>query len=133
MRLRTLCFLSVAVVLVGEAVPAQAQLRKREMAREDGPFVCSNPSARAALLASSPFSRSAIAFMSPVRFTDVAGKHGFHVHQYGDLSDTAKGESVGGTGILNGGPTELRTPGNATWATWATSMPTRKRWPALIL
>jgi Cu-Zn family superoxide dismutase len=25
-----------------------------------------------------------------------AGKHGFHVHQFGDLSDTSKGESAGG-------------------------------------
>ncbi len=40
MRLRTLCFLSVAVVLVGQAVPAQAQIRKREMAQEGERAVC---------------------------------------------------------------------------------------------
>ncbi|HEX4071715.1 MAG TPA: hypothetical protein VHX68_11105, partial [Planctomycetaceae bacterium] len=40
MRLRTLCFLSVAAVLGSQAVPAQAQIRKREMAQEGERAVC---------------------------------------------------------------------------------------------
>ena len=47
------------------------------------------------------------------------GKHGFHVHQYGDLSDTAKGESAGGHWNPERCPTALRTLKNGTWATWA--------------
>jgi superoxide dismutase, Cu-Zn family len=98
MRLRTLCFLSVAAVLVGEAVPAQAQIRKREAAQEGERAVCVLHSiGKSAITGFISFQQVGNRIHVTGKIHGLApGKHGFHVHQYGDLSDTAKGESAGG-------------------------------------
>jgi superoxide dismutase, Cu-Zn family len=98
MRLRTLCFLSVAVVLVGEAVPAQAQIRKRETAQEGERAVCVLHSiGKSGVTGFISFQQVGNRIHVTGKIHGLApGKHGFHVHQYGDLSDTAKGESAGG-------------------------------------
>lgn len=53
------------------------------------------------------------------------GKHGFHVHRYGDLSDREKGLSAGGH-FPRTASTALRTKRSGTSEIWETSRPTRK-------
>jgi superoxide dismutase, Cu-Zn family len=98
MRLRTLCFLSVAVVLLGEAIPAHAQVGRREAAQEGERAVCVLHSiAKSGVTGVISFQQVGNRIHVTGRIHGLApGKHGFHVHQYGDLSDTSKGESAGG-------------------------------------
>jgi Cu-Zn family superoxide dismutase len=97
MRLRRLCFLSVAVVLVSQVVPAQAQLRKRETAQEGERAVCVLHSiGKSEVTGVISFQQVGNRIHVTGKIHHLApGKHGFHVHQYGDLSDTAKGTSAG--------------------------------------
>jgi superoxide dismutase, Cu-Zn family len=97
MRLRTLCFLSVGVVLIGQVVPAQAQLRKREAALEGERAVCVLHSVgKSGVSGIISFQQVGNRIHVTGKILGLApGKHGFHVHQYGDLSDTAKGTSAG--------------------------------------
>jgi superoxide dismutase, Cu-Zn family len=98
MRLRTLCFLSVAVVLIGEAVPAHAQVRRREMVQEGERAVCVlRPIGKSGVTGVIFFQQDGSRIHVTGKIHGLApGKHGFHVHQFGDLTDTAKGESAGG-------------------------------------
>jgi superoxide dismutase, Cu-Zn family len=99
MKLHTLCLLSAAVVFIGQALPAQAQVRRmREAAQEGERAVCVlHPIGKNDVTGVIYFEQMG----SRIRITGkihglTPGKHGFHVHQYGDLSDHAKGESAGG-------------------------------------
>jgi Cu-Zn family superoxide dismutase len=99
MRFRTFCLLSVAVVIVGQAVPAQAQGRPtRETSTEGERAVCIlQPIGKSGVSGTIMFEQIGKRIRVTGKITNLApGKHGFHVHQYGDLTDRAKGESVGG-------------------------------------
>jgi Cu-Zn family superoxide dismutase len=98
MRLRTLCMLSVAVVLVAQSVLAQAPRRGRALPEEGE---------RAIAVLRSVGKNDVTGYVifqqvgNRIRVTGkikglAPGKHGFHIHQFGDLTDVAKGESAGG-------------------------------------
>jgi superoxide dismutase, Cu-Zn family len=101
MKLRNTLLLSAAVVFVGQVLPAQAQGRVRD---ERGRFV----SEERAVCTLIPVGRSGVSgiifFSQRGDRVHIAGKirgltpgkHGFHVHEFGDISDEAKGESAGG-------------------------------------
>jgi superoxide dismutase, Cu-Zn family len=98
MRLRTLCMLSVAVVLVGQAVPAQAQRRGREVAEEgERAIAVLHSVGKSGVSGYVVFQQVGNRIRVTGKIKELApGKHGFHVHQYGDLTDVVKGESAGG-------------------------------------
>jgi superoxide dismutase, Cu-Zn family len=99
MRFRTFCLLSVAVVIVGQAVPAQAQVRRmRETSTEGERAICIlHPVGKSGVAGTIMFEQIGARIRVTGKITGLApGKHGFHVHQYGDLTDRAKGESAGG-------------------------------------
>jgi superoxide dismutase, Cu-Zn family len=91
--------LSVAVVFVGQAIPAQAQLRRgREMAEEGERAVAVLHSVgKSGVTGYVVFQQVGNRIRVTGKVKGLApGKHGFHIHQYGDLTDVAKGESAGG-------------------------------------
>jgi Cu-Zn family superoxide dismutase len=110
MRLRTLCLLSVAVVVVGQAVSAQAPVRKRELAMEGERAACVlQPVGKSGVTGVVYFQQVGNRIRVTGKIHGLApGKHGFHVHQFGDLSDVVKGESAGGhwnpEGMPHGAP-----------------------------
>jgi Cu-Zn family superoxide dismutase len=97
MRLRTLWLLSAAIVFVGQAVPAHAQGR-RERTQEGEQAICVLQSVgKSGVSGVIHFEQTGSRIHVTGKITGlVPGKHGFHVHQFGDLSDLAKGESAGG-------------------------------------
>lgn len=99
MRLRTLCFLSMAVVLLGQAAPASAQVRRlRETSLEGERAICVlHEVGKSGVSGTIYFDQVGNRIHVTGKIRGLApGKHGFHVHQYGDLSDRSKGESAGG-------------------------------------
>jgi Cu-Zn family superoxide dismutase len=110
MRLRTLCLLSVAVVLVGQAIPAHAQRRGREAAEEGERAVAVLHSVgKSGVSGHVVFQQVGNRIRVTAKIRGLSpGKHGFHIHQFGDLSDVAKGESAGGhwnpEGMPHGAP-----------------------------
>jgi superoxide dismutase, Cu-Zn family len=98
MRLRTLCLLSVAVVFVGQSVFAQVPRRGREMAEEGERAVAVlRPVGKGEVHGHVVFQQVGNRIRITGKIFKLApGKHGFHIHQFGDLSDAAKGESAGG-------------------------------------
>jgi len=99
MQLRTLCLLSAAVVIVGQSVPAHAQVRgMREMTQEGERAICVLQSVgKSGVAGTIYFEQSGNRIHVSGKITGLApGKHGFHVHEFGDLTDVAKGESAGG-------------------------------------
>jgi Cu-Zn family superoxide dismutase len=93
-----ICFsllLSAAVVTLGSCNVSQAQVRARATMAGDG---------TRAICVLEPINKSGVT--GTIIFDVVGnhvhisgktpGKHGFHVHQFGDLSDSEKGESAGG-------------------------------------
>jgi len=99
MQLRTLCLLSAAVVIVGQTVPASAQIRRmREMPMEGERAICVLQTVgKNSVSGTLYFEQSGNRIHITGKISGLApGKHGFHVHEFGDVSDLAKGESAGG-------------------------------------
>jgi superoxide dismutase, Cu-Zn family len=100
MKLRNAILFSAAVVLMGQSVRAQNQFARLRptMARAEEKAVCVlEPVAKSGVGGTIVFEQSAGRVHISGKITGLTpGKHGFHVHQYGDITDEAKGESAGG-------------------------------------
>ncbi len=98
MRLRILCMLSVAVVLVGQSVQAQAPRRARALPEEgERAIAVLHGVGKSGVTGYVIFQQVGNRIRVTGKIQGLApGKHGFHIHQFGDLTDVAKGESAGG-------------------------------------
>jgi superoxide dismutase, Cu-Zn family len=103
MKLRNVLLLSAVIVLVGQSAFAQIQRQfARPMTRQAVPegtkAVCVlAPVGKSGVSGTIVFEESAGRMHISGKITGLtAGKHGFHVHQFGDITDEAKGMSAGG-------------------------------------
>jgi superoxide dismutase, Cu-Zn family len=101
MKLRHALLFSAVVVLAGQSAFAQRQFA-RQMPRQAVPegtkAVCVlEPVGKSGVSGTIVFDESAGRMHISGKITGLTpGKHGFHVHQYGDITDEAKGMSSGG-------------------------------------
>jgi len=99
MQRRYFCLLIAAVVLVSQSVPGFAQLRRLRDTRVEGEkAVCVLQTVgKSGVTGTIFFEQTGNRIHVTGKISGLApGKHGFHVHQYGDVTDLAKGESAGG-------------------------------------